>query len=160
METMATKRCPRCKQELPVTEFGQNQSKKDGLQSYCRECYRAYNRERRKKNAARQPDEIPTPSEKRCPGCERELSANEFSKDQGSKDGLQGYCRECYRAYKREYAKKNAARNPDEIPIPPEKRCPGCGVTRPVSEWSRSNIRPDGLQRSEERRVGKESGSR
>src|SRR5690606_21678203 len=92
METMTMKRCSRCKQEKPETEFGEDQSRKDGLHPYCRECRRAYDRE-----------------------------------------------------YQRERRKKNAARNPGEVVVPPEKRCPECEVTRPLSEWHGDSTRPDGL---------------
>lgn len=35
------KRCSRCKQEKPVTEFQKDRSRKDGLQPRCRECQNA-----------------------------------------------------------------------------------------------------------------------
>jgi len=89
METL--KRCSRCKQEKPVTEFGKHQRRKDGLQSYCRECKRAYDREYAKKNAARNPDESVVPSTKRSLGCEEELPVTEFGKNQSKKDGLRSY---------------------------------------------------------------------
>lgn len=82
---------------------------------------------------------------KRCRRCERELPVTEFPKNRRKEDGLHYYCRECTRAYQREYAKKNAARNSDEIVIPSEKRCPGCGITRPSSEWYRNRASRDGL---------------
>jgi len=82
---------------------------------------------------------------KRCPRCKQEKPVSEFNKDRRAKDGLQSYCRKCHRAHQREYWEKNAARQPDEVVIPSEKRCPGCGVTRPSSEWYRNRTRPDGL---------------
>lgn len=36
--TMNTKICPGCKQELPLSAFNKNKSKKDGHSSYCKEC--------------------------------------------------------------------------------------------------------------------------
>lgn len=41
METQ-TKHCPRCSQDKPMTEFGRNRSRPDGLQSWCKKCTRAY----------------------------------------------------------------------------------------------------------------------
>ena len=40
METQETqtKRCPKCGEVKPVTEFAINRSNKDGLQNYCRSC--------------------------------------------------------------------------------------------------------------------------
>lgn len=37
-DSILLKRCPRCKETKPTTEFGVCRSRKDGLQSYCREC--------------------------------------------------------------------------------------------------------------------------
>lgn len=82
---------------------------------------------------------------KRCSRCKQEKPVNGFNKNRRMKDGLDNRCRECTRAYRREYNKKNAARQPDEIIVPLEKRCPGCGVTRPSSEWHRNRAQPDGL---------------
>ena len=38
MIQLQSKRCYRCKKVKPVTEFGQNRSRKDGLSHPCREC--------------------------------------------------------------------------------------------------------------------------
>src|SRR5205085_7796122 len=38
-----TKTCARCRETLPVREFYGDSSKRDGLQSYCIDCKRAYN---------------------------------------------------------------------------------------------------------------------
>jgi hypothetical protein len=35
---MKEKRCPKCKEDRPLKEFGKNKSKKDGLQSICTDC--------------------------------------------------------------------------------------------------------------------------
>lgn len=35
---MITKCCARCKKDLPLSQFHNNRSTKDGLQSYCKEC--------------------------------------------------------------------------------------------------------------------------
>lgn len=82
---------------------------------------------------------------KRCSRCKQEKPVTGFNKDRSRKDGLLPYCRECHRARAREYKKKNAARNPDEIVIPPEKKCSKCGVIRPSSEWPRNRTKRDGL---------------
>jgi len=91
--TVTTKRCPRCKRDLPRTEFGEQQSRKDGLDSYCRECRRAYQRERQKKNASRNPDEVVVPSEKRCSKCGITRPLSEWSGDRTRSDGLSNHCK-------------------------------------------------------------------
>ena len=44
------KKCCRCKEELPLSVFGRNKSKKDGYQTACKPCKRAYSKERYSKN--------------------------------------------------------------------------------------------------------------
>lgn len=48
---METKICSKCKKEKPVSEFGKNKAKKDGLQAECKECKSAYNKLHYQKNA-------------------------------------------------------------------------------------------------------------
>lgn len=47
--TIATKRCSRCKRELPTTDFHRNNHTKDGCQSECKECRKEIDKERRLK---------------------------------------------------------------------------------------------------------------
>lgn len=52
-EQPKTKVCKKCGQELPVEYFGKNNSTKDGLQIYCKDCQKALvkkSRERNKEN--------------------------------------------------------------------------------------------------------------
>ena len=39
------KRCPRCGQERPVSEYGLNRARVDGLAAYCKPCARSYRNE-------------------------------------------------------------------------------------------------------------------
>lgn len=40
---MNTKLCPKCQTIKPVSEFGSNRAKKDGLQANCKECRKIFN---------------------------------------------------------------------------------------------------------------------
>lgn len=42
METAKTKKCAKCHQELPVTEFWKDRRSKDGLNCYCKECMKIF----------------------------------------------------------------------------------------------------------------------
>jgi len=55
-----TRFCTKCKEDKPLSEFGLNNSRKDGLQRYCKDCCREYgiswrqrNREKTREDAAR-----------------------------------------------------------------------------------------------------------
>ncbi len=54
---METKTCTRCGQEKSTMDFTRNKSRKDGLQSQCRECRKQLRREE------------PTYKRKSCPHC-------------------------------------------------------------------------------------------
>lgn len=47
---METKLCTKCGQVKPVSEFGKNKSKKDGLQSHCKECVKIYKKKHYEEN--------------------------------------------------------------------------------------------------------------
>jgi 5-methylcytosine-specific restriction endonuclease McrA len=47
---MKSKICVRCKQSKDVSDFRKFKANRDGLQSYCNECQKEYNREYRKNN--------------------------------------------------------------------------------------------------------------
>lgn len=50
---METKKCGKCKRELPLDAFYKNSSAKDGLQSECKECQKAAQKEKTKARATR-----------------------------------------------------------------------------------------------------------
>ena len=43
---MKTKRCSKCKRELPLSEFSKNRTRKGGLRDQCRECCKEYRKKR------------------------------------------------------------------------------------------------------------------
>lgn len=47
---METRYCARCKQDVPLDGWLKNPARRSGFQAYCRECHKAYNRERYAKN--------------------------------------------------------------------------------------------------------------
>lgn len=47
---METKLCTKCGKVKPISEFGKNKSKKDGLQSHCKECVREYKKKHYSEN--------------------------------------------------------------------------------------------------------------
>lgn len=50
---MKTKICQKCKKEKSITEFSKNKSKKDQLNSWCKECVRIYDEQYYKANKER-----------------------------------------------------------------------------------------------------------
>lgn len=94
------KRCSKCRQEKPLTEFSPDKHKASGYCCACKPC-RARNTARwREANreafftAALNP---PTEGGKRCPRCGEEKPWTDFSRHCGAKDGKQVHCQRCQR---------------------------------------------------------------
>ena len=49
-EEIQTKKCSRCGEVKPISDFNKRKSRKDGLQSYCKQCKKAMNAEWRAKH--------------------------------------------------------------------------------------------------------------
>jgi hypothetical protein len=50
------KTCPRCEVTKPASEYGANQTKRDGLQGYCKSCAKDYRSRYYRINAAKWPE--------------------------------------------------------------------------------------------------------
>ena len=51
-EMIKTKKCAKCGNEYPVTEYYKNHKNKDGLQSYCKSCHAEAAREAARKKSS------------------------------------------------------------------------------------------------------------
>lgn len=92
------KRCSRCKQSKPFSEFGKYSRMADGLDYYCKACRNATHRASTKRVKQRNlnTETKPSPLTARCPKCEQVKSASEFSKSIFRANGLNTYCRSCW----------------------------------------------------------------
>lgn len=75
-----------------------------------------------------------TTENKACVQCGRVTPFESFYRSKRSTDGRDSYCKECRDGRSTGWAKaKRAARPPK--PVRTEKRCPDCGVTKPLDEF-------------------------
>ncbi len=98
------KRCTKCKKWKDESKFGKDRYRKDGLGDDCKDCVRAYMRERCKKEGKglkkyyryeechRVVDGV---KQKRCRRCKSWKTESEFYKNRSCKDGLQYRCKAC-----------------------------------------------------------------
>lgn len=102
------KKCKRCKQQLPLTAFGNDKTRDDGKYPYCIECQRAYHKARRKRCKANM-TRICMTGEKRCTKCNNVKPVTCFSPASNgtTKDGRLGWCAECNAKNRRDYHAKN-----------------------------------------------------
>lgn len=101
------KRCPRCREEKPVTDYGKNRRSKDGLAVYCKPCFRQLHEESRDRALARlgktrKVSPKAPPGTKWCPDCGDFLPYDAFCKNRNNKSGLATYCRACAAQRKKE----------------------------------------------------------
>jgi len=79
------KRCSTCYQWKHISEYRKASSRKDGLDSQCKQCI--------KEDNARKDKIIKTM--KYCPTCMKTLPINVFNKDSNRSDGLMAVCKNC-----------------------------------------------------------------
>ncbi len=113
------KRCSKCEKWKEESKFGKKTSQKDGLNSWCKDCGRAYIRERYNKEGKclrknYRYEEchrvVGGVKQKRCRRCKRWKAESEFYKNQQRKDGLGERCKECsYKATNKSHKKRRTA---------------------------------------------------
>ena len=98
------KRCTKCKKWKDESKFGKDRYGKDGLGYDCKDCVRAYMRERYKKEGKglktyyryeechRVVDGV---KQKRCRRCKSWKTGSGFYKVRSNRDGLSLWCKEC-----------------------------------------------------------------
>lgn len=157
------KKCSRCKNWLPKTNFNKNRTKTDGLQNVCKTCQPEYN----KKRGPYQPQENPERL-RLCPDCKSSKPATMeyFSPcNSRSSDGLSSYCKECQNirskrwqaAHPEQTRRSNQKANVrrmlrvahmtqeefDRLAVEQDGRCAICGTTEPKGRGNRLVIDHD-----------------
>lgn len=125
------KNCSRCRRTLPSDAFASNQSMRDGLQAYCRECSAEYYRQRQAAKGRTVREKIPVPrGSKRCPQCEEVKPHDQWEQNKSSSDGWASYCRSCRAErnresyFRRKYGLTEAER--DALRAETKGLCPIC----------------------------------
>lgn len=91
------KKCNKCLQEKLRSEFSISNRQPDGLQNYCKSCSSEYFKTYRDKRKAE--GVVIQVQSKVCASCKMEKPRSQFTKRVISKDGLNGYCKPCWRNY-------------------------------------------------------------
>lgn len=132
------KRCSKCLQVRPLSDFAQCKRNSDGKNSQCKTCTNKYTKQRRGQKPEEQA-EISVPSgTKICGKCGSEKSYSEFYKDSHREDGYRWQCKDCVRAYEQTETRKRG-RHENYLKYKERNQCPDCGV--PISPWAHSNQR-------------------
>src|SRR3990167_2956478 len=103
--SMETKRCSRCGNTKPLSEFGKRPERKSGYLSHCKECKRLAASERwsRKQQAVRDGSEkyqLLASGHQRCTKCKtvKALNGANFPPELRNRSGHSSHCRDCVNA--------------------------------------------------------------
>ena len=121
-----TKRCSKCGEIKPVTEFYKDV--KGGHKSQCKACHKETVAARTKRVRAEKKTEREAmkPAEtKICPKCGRELPREAFGHKAEAKDGLQSWCNDCRKG---------------KAPEPEKTEEPKTGPDLPLTDYNRADV--------------------
>jgi len=107
MPRIETKRCPRCAEVKPVSEFYKGVGKVGGYATHCKDCASVGAAEYRNRVADREFEDIQATGKKTCCMCNRRLPVEQFNYARSNHDGLASHCRDCGKEYKRQHYDEN-----------------------------------------------------
>ena len=99
------KKCPGCKLEKPLNQYGKNKSRKDGLQRECKECCNKHNKKHWVTKKSPRLNENLKVGHKRCSGCKQELLLKDFKPGKG-RFNVSSKCRVCFNKDWNKYQKR------------------------------------------------------
>ena len=108
--------CSGCRIEKSLSEYYLNRGRSDGVQVYCKECFR-----HPEQRIPREPKQ--TETHKRCPKCERWKEKSEFHVSRYH--GVVSYCRSCENKTDRRFLPFDAT----------EKRCTQCKLVKSLDAF-------------------------
>jgi hypothetical protein len=89
-ESVSEKRCGRCREVKPASDYARNRASTHGLQSSCKDCVRRVAEERIRSGAT-------PPAEQVCTACRKSLPASRFHRNSHSSSLLHPSCKDCNR---------------------------------------------------------------
>ena len=122
--------CSKCKRELDESCYTKNNSRKDGLCTYCKDCLREYNSKRKDRYPIKE-----NVQSKECSRCHEQKSISDFCLDSFSKDGHANVCKSCNNKIWREIKRDKIINTKIEIK---ERECSRCHKIKPVSEFHKT----------------------
>lgn len=126
------KTCKDCNQEKPHADYYKLTNSPDGLDRRCKECAKAYRKNRSKKlEGSFGPTKV-------CNKCGTEKSRDEFYANSGHPDGKTSICKVCHKAYQKRIKES-------EKTVPEEKACAVCKVVKPKNDFYHYSYSKNGL---------------
>ena len=117
------KRCSRCKEVMPTTEFRHHTGTRDKLDSWCKPCKKA--------DSAAKNFPAPTEGVRRCYTCGVSKHVSEFHPNKMNRTGLSSNCHACKRAREIERRYGITQADYDDILVEQKDRCAICLTDEP-----------------------------
>lgn len=140
------KKCHRCHQVKPISEFSKYIGSKDGFDRLCKECKAEKQKEHITKWKKIRHYWINFPKEKECKSCHKIKPISEFVKDKHRKDGFHHICKECKGKLHQGLVYKWEQERSQRTDLPDEKKCAKCNRVLPVSQFTKSINSKDGFE--------------
>jgi hypothetical protein len=116
MNLIISKICSKCGLEKPISEFNKDKNHKDGLQTWCKECYNHYH-DITKQLSEKTLNRIYYHSigKKQCSKCKLIKDFKEFNKNKNRADGYFHCCRKCEKIRLNKYFKSRYWNNREKL---------------------------------------------
>ena len=102
--TILSKVCKKCNRNIPLTEYGKDKTKSDGLQYIWSSCKCIANKHYRNKNKQNKANKIYYYNDvKTCYQCKQIKSITDFKTNKTKSDGLHNNCESCESIIKNNY---------------------------------------------------------
>ena len=139
--TILSKVCKICNQYKPLTEYGKDKTKSDGLQYMCKSCRCITNKYYRNKNKQNNANKIYNDNDiKTCSQCNQSKPLTEYQKNRLNSDGLRYNCKSCESIATKLYRNNNRQINTNRIYTENDiKTCSTCKQQKlytEVNKWS------------------------
>lgn len=118
------RRCTKCKQVLPLSEFEYTRTNKGEKikRKICKTCYHESMSKRSRKKDITKTNEDMNVETKHCKKCGQDLPISAFGKKAGTKDGLQNWCKTCTTKAVLDARKAKKAAKEQEQPTPAKEQ--------------------------------------
>lgn len=144
-DSIKEKECPTCHRILPVSEFYESDSHKDGLSFYCKECELQNQKRFAKKWEKERSKKKTNLKRKECNICHRVLPIAQFYKNRRFKDGISAACIDCETKRQIEYIANWKEERDQQEEVMAGKECIKCHRILPISHFNKNKRRKDGL---------------
>lgn len=136
------KRCPGCGKMLPLSSFWAHEKRKDGVTSYCIDCYKHITQKNVKKWKKQREKQKNIPQNKECNLCHIVKPVDQFYPNKRLKDGYSGTCIVCEEKRVQQYMQQWKEQG---NVLPEEKQCIHCKRVLSADHFVFNKRKKDGL---------------